>query len=298
MRYYGFIQMQHGADHLYIFSEEQIKEEIKRGYLKEEDLPTEEQIAKNKEECKINKISDWDAWELDFYPVGGSNSGPSYITVLESKEDALAYLMQDGAGPDQEDPELVSLAEYYFRIEKDEGCARELLKEAGLNEEYVETLEEEAIKEWTDIENEICDVLDIKVGNFYDDEYRNIRLSDVDMIGRFKKLISYSDMTFSKPASTSEPEIQIQLPEEMAKDILRIDGDYRKDELDKVYLVIEKEPDGEIIWNVTDYTNGSTFDKFTYENNDFVTEHIEKIIMSALEEKEQLKTDKEPDIDR
>lgn len=90
MSMYGVTQMNHGADHRWIFSEEDLREDI---YSDEESIPDED--------------------EVDCWPIGGSNCGASILIKLDTDEEIKSYLIDPGMGPDVEDPELVDLAEYY-----------------------------------------------------------------------------------------------------------------------------------------------------------------------------------------
>lgn len=159
--------MNHGADHIFVFSEEDMNECFEKGFaINKEDLPTTKE----------------DNTYIGLFPIGGSNCSDSHVTLLESKEEVIKYLQQEALGPDAEDPCLVDLAEYYFQIEKSSGMyyatdtAVNILKEAGLDKKK---LEEKAMEHINEEIKFICETLNIDRKQFYDDEYRDMRLSEV-----------------------------------------------------------------------------------------------------------------------
>ena len=167
--YYGFTQLSHGADHIYIYTEDQILQEFAKRGIDPAVLPKDDKTT-----------------ELDFFPVGGSNSATSVITRLEGDESIKEYLQQKALGPDFSDPTLVDLAEYYWGLQTDEGCLQELLDRLGLDQD---TLEHDAME---DINNEIamiCDTLGITSKDFYEDYFRDFRRSDVYFINEIEDLV-------------------------------------------------------------------------------------------------------------
>ncbi len=172
MNYYGFIQSCHGADHLYVYTEAQIKEAFLRCGIDLDVLPKD-----------IRNTT-----ELDGFPsMGGSNSSPSIIYYLPSEEKAIEFVKQEAFGPDFEDPTLVDIAEYYWDIHTDEGCAKELLAKAGLDKQKQETLAMRFIDGTTE---RIREILRVGVGYFYEAPYCWMRESDVMMAYNVKELLS------------------------------------------------------------------------------------------------------------
>ncbi len=160
-KHYGFLQTVHGSDKLLIFSENELLNEWN---ISKTDLPTNKKYVK----C------------MAFFPFGGSNSSDSSIYLLETEEDIKDFLHQNGE-VDYEDPPLVALAEYYFQIVIDTGCAGEWIKKLGLDKE---TLEKEASKDVADRITYICDTLGIGLKDFYSNEWREVRESEVDNIAK------------------------------------------------------------------------------------------------------------------
>lgn len=94
MNLYAVTQMNHGAEHRWIFSEEDLVREVSKYSYDDGPIPNED--------------------EINFWPIGGSNCGPSHICKLDSEEEIYEFLTSPGSGPDSDDPELVDLAEYYY----------------------------------------------------------------------------------------------------------------------------------------------------------------------------------------
>lgn len=162
-KHYGFLQNVHGSDKLYVFSESEL---LNEWGISKEDLP----IKKNEPEI------------IPLFPVGGSNSNDSTVRLLETEDDVKEFICNFGfvdPEPDYEDAPLVALAEYYFEIVTDTGCAGEWIERLGLDKEE---LEESAMKEVEYRCSEICKKLRIELKNFYDDEWREVRESEVDDI--------------------------------------------------------------------------------------------------------------------
>ena len=161
VKYYGVIQGCHGADHVYLYTEEQINAEFEKYGINRDYLP--------------ESAEDTGTYDI-LWPMGGSNSSATYLELCETKEDAVRFLTQTALGPDFEDPELVDLAEYYWQIETDEGCAGDIITEFGINKEETE---KDAIAGINSQIEEICGQLHIRPADFYQTEYRDIRVSEV-----------------------------------------------------------------------------------------------------------------------
>ncbi len=178
MKYYGIIQTNHGADHVFVYTEEQIKSEFEYYGLDIADLPTKPG------EC---------AEELPCFPIRGSNCSDPRIWLLETKEDAIAFLKQDAEGPDYEDPPLVAIAEYYWGIDRGDwgnGYAAELLSEAG---EDIGKVEKHAMRFVESSTGRICEVLGITRRDFYEEPYEYMRESDVLHIADICDLLKNTD---------------------------------------------------------------------------------------------------------
>ena len=93
MNTYGVTQMNHGADHRWIFSEEELARDIDKYFYDDDAIPN----------CD----------EIECWPIGGSNCGPGIIQRLYTDDEIRDFLTEPGLGADSEDPELVDLAEYY-----------------------------------------------------------------------------------------------------------------------------------------------------------------------------------------
>ena len=272
MRYYGVRQMCHGADHVFVFSEDEMKEAIKDTYIKEDYLP------KTTDEGK----------EIGLFPWGGSNVSEGFAELLEDEEAAYDYLtQQDAMGPDSEDPCLVDMAEYYWKIEVHDGCAGEILAKHGVTAEEVE----KEVSGSHDVR--ISDIVDTLGNiNFYSDEYRDVRLSDVYLIKGIKDALASADTHWdycSRDAYHSEA--LVRLPRPLAFYLLSINGfnPWRadKDMAENTLLHIKKNEES-VSWSIYENLKGNTFDdKLSYENNGFVRDQISKIVTDAVEKIEQ-----------
>ena len=158
--YFGVIQSDYGADHVYVYSAKQVLEEFRERNINPDLLP-------DKNDFTVVDI---------FWPMGGSNVSATRIESLTSMNDVKNFLCQPALGPNQEDPELISLAEYYLEIDLDEGCADDFLNIFGLNEKE---LEENAMKDILNQISDICNTLQITESDFYKDEYREMRVSEI-----------------------------------------------------------------------------------------------------------------------
>lgn len=258
--YYGFTQSSHGADHVFIYTKEQIEKE-------------------NPEILTYMPTREDEDTEISFFPIGGSNSADASVSLLKGDAAAKKYLTREAYGPDYEDPPISAYSEYYWGLDTSEGCMQELLDKFGLKKEDVEREAEAGIETAID---DICTTLGIDQKDFYDDKYRNIRMSDVYFLERMEELLDKSDLTLSK--------MQIKLSESMSKSLLSENGynAYDKD----VYMVIEREPDGEVMWNF--YGGGDTLDPGKYTGNtEFIKEQMQKIIEEAVEKSTRYYDEKE-----
>ena len=272
MKYYGVRQTSHGADHVFVFSEEDIKREIEAGYLGREDF--EKYFPDNPEE----------GTEVAFFPWGGSNVSDGFVELLEDEEAAYNYLTQrDAMGPDLEDPCLVDMAEYYWKVEVHEGCAGEILAKRGIT---VEEVEKRAIEDHESKMAYITKALgDI---DFYSGEYRDVRASDAYIVGDVKEAVEGT--FFERGIFENGPIALVKIPKVTANHMLMADGFNifeEKEMPDKTYLHIEKDEDGGISWDIIEHAGGNTLNKLTCENNSFVREQISKIIADAVEKSEQ-----------
>ena len=264
-KYYGFIQSNHGADHVFVFTEDQLQELF--DYYGEDMnvLPTDpEETA-----------------ELDGFPMGGSNSGMSVISLLETKDDVLSYLQQDALGPDSEDPYLVDMAEYYWGIDDGEygcgnGLAARMLREAGFD---VAKVEEKAMKSIEEETQKICDVLGIPRLDFYGEPYEYMRTSDIHVLGDIKDLLNtVSVLDFENSDG------RISLNAEMDNNGVKF---YKS-------LTIEKTNSGEYDWKFTHrqelptrYSWANDFNSQSWETDEYESAEIfNDLIQKAIEEKD------------
>ena len=166
--YYGVIQNHHGSDKLFIYSKSQLEKALKEiNMLEYVNIPT-----------KKNETG-----FCDLFPIGGSNSGPGIIGLLETENDIKDFLNYHGE-MDYEDPTLIELAEYYVEIVTDktfECCTEEWLIKLNLDKEE---LEKKDIKDIEDLSYEICEKLNITMKDFYDLSYRDIRVSEIDDLAK------------------------------------------------------------------------------------------------------------------
>ena len=118
-KYYGVIQMNHGHEYRWIFTEEMIYDKAKL-------------------EGNIDEISGEDIG----WPINGSNSSSTFFVPLRSDAEIKDYLINGGYGPDSEDPCLVDLAEYLNTVDGDgewcKSCTKEFLEKFNLNAKDLE----------------------------------------------------------------------------------------------------------------------------------------------------------------
>ncbi len=151
---YGVSQYFHGAEHVWIFDEAGLKQEMPDGTF--ESVKTETDLGGMY--C-----------EDIHWPIGGSNSSATFIEKLEGLEAAREFLADRCDGPDLEDPQLVDLAEYYRAVEVDEGSiTQQVLDKLGLKAEDL-TKTDERVDELLK--------LGFKIEDFYGDK-RDMRYSE------------------------------------------------------------------------------------------------------------------------
>ena len=274
MKYYGIRQMCHGADHIFVFSEDEIEHEIETGYLEREDF--EKYFPDNPEE----------ETEIEGFPWGGSNVSAGVVVLLENEGTAYNYLIgQDASGPDLEDPCLVDMAEYYWKIEVHDGCAGDILRARQCS---IEKIEENAMSSHDQTMYDIEETLG-KI-DFYSDKYRDIRVSDVYLVKEVMDAVEDADLEWKRMPSSYNQEVLIKIPKVTANHMLMADGFnifVEKEMPDKTYLHIEKDENGEISWDIIEHAGENTLNKLTHENNSFVREQISKIVADAVEKIEQ-----------
>lgn len=111
-KYYGVEQSHYGADYRWIFDEKTLSKEAYKG----------------------GPVPDKD--ELEYFPIGGSNSSFSRIVKLNSDEEIKAFLTAPAPGPDYDDPELRDIGDYYLSVENDCGsCTGKFVKKFNLTYE-------------------------------------------------------------------------------------------------------------------------------------------------------------------
>ena len=153
---YGVTQLDHGHEHRWLF--------------------TEDEVAIQLQEQDIVLIDD----QVDLWPIGGSNSEPSYLKELWSDEDIKEFLTAPGEGPNSDDPMLVDIAEYYVTVDTDEGsCTQEYLDKFGFDAEKLTQ---------------------------YDDKYQ--RRSECDKMIAALKEINFEDLDYTSPYYGSSRDMQ------------------------------------------------------------------------------------------
>lgn len=185
MKYYGIIQMRHGADHVFVYNEDQIKVEIE--YLAKIGHPDilNEAILPTDPVKKSNGIYDKGVEVSDIWPYGGSNNNCSMICLLENEQDVLTFLNGPALGPDVEDPMFCDMSEYYYDIETDEGCAKDVLESLHLTVEEVVRKAMEAV----DQEKAVFEALELNYNGL-----EEMRFSEASMLLEIKNFIRSIDM--------------------------------------------------------------------------------------------------------
>lgn len=118
-KYYGVEQSHYGADYRWIFDEKTLSKEAYKG----------------------GPVPDKD--ELEYFPIGGSNSSFSRIVKLNSDEEIKAFLTAPAPGPDYDDPELRDIGDYYLSVENDCGsCTDKFVKKFNLTYEELHQLDD------------------------------------------------------------------------------------------------------------------------------------------------------------
>jgi len=264
-KYYGFLQSNHGADHVFVFTEDQLQELFDYYGGDMDELPTDPE----------------ETTEIDGFPMGGSNSSASIVTLLETKEDVLSFLQEPALGPDLEDPMLVDMAEYYFGIDNGNwgcgnGLAAKMLEDAGFDVEKVEEKAMQGVEFETDLAKS---VLGIDRKDFYDDPYYSMRMSDIHVLGDIKALLNeVSSLDFEK----SDGKVLIE------RDLSAEKASFHQS------LSIWKTEDGEYSWKLTHenkISNGRSWTReFTSDSwetdEEEALEIFHDIIQKAIEEKD------------
>lgn len=156
--YYGVVQSNHGHDYVHIYTYSQIREEFDRYGLDKNLLP----LPGEEESTACLDV---------LWPIGGSNSSASFIAVLNGEKEAAEFITQEALGPDYEDPELIDLAEYIWTLDTDEGCMQEFLDRYGIDPEQYSQHDPRV--------DDICRDYGIQKADFYSDEIRDIRYSEI-----------------------------------------------------------------------------------------------------------------------
>ena len=155
-KYYGVVQTHYGVDYRWIFDEETLSKEVYAG----DSVPDED--------------------EIDYFPIGGSNSGPSRIVKLDSDEEIKAFLTAPAEGPDYDDPALGDIGDYYLSVENDcDSCTDKFVKKFNLTYE--------GLQQFDDI----------------DEHYAN-----VERMAKFLKKINYPDFDYDDPFSGKNREMR------------------------------------------------------------------------------------------
>ena len=162
--YYIAIQSCHGADHVFLFTEEEINEEFERYNINKSFIPQNDENA-------VNDI---------LWPMGGSNSSATSIVKVEGGSpftaNAIVSVFENSCiGPDLEDPTLIDMAEYNYTLNTTEGCMADFLKENHLDKEKIE---KNAMANFENDTKMVMETLGISLKDFYLDEYRDMRLSE------------------------------------------------------------------------------------------------------------------------
>lgn len=154
--YYGVEQTHYGVGYRWIFDEETLSKEVYDG----DSVPDED--------------------EIDYFPIGGSNSGPSKIVKLDSDEEIKAFLTAPALGPDYDDPALGDIGDYYLSVENDcNSCTDKFVKKFNLTYE--------GLQQFDDI----------------DEHYAN-----VERMAKFLKKINYPDFNYDDPFSGKNREMR------------------------------------------------------------------------------------------
>jgi len=289
MKYYGIIQMRHGADHVFVYNEDQIKAEIehlaKIGHpdvLNETMLPTDPVK-------KSNGIYDKGVEVSDIWPYGGSNNNCSIICLLENEQDVLTFLNGPALGPDLEDPMYCDMSEYYYEIETDEGCAAEILEKYNLTAKEVE-------KKACEYFNQNMKIFE-DLGTDYDG-IEEMRLSDVELLSDIKNFIKSIDMKeISFDGDMYEKEADVKgIPTDLAGKLLffnrkAIGGwtepspwndDYEKEVSKVVYHIEITQEDGVATAKGQFRFEGKVLELNSADKNPHIEEAMDEIILGYV----------------
>lgn len=109
MNYYLVKQFNHGAEHRWVFNENQLVEQVYHG------IPIPD----------VDYRAHW--------PIGGINCSHSRIIKANSEDEIRQFLLAPGNGANYEDPTLVDIAEYYCSVDINdrwcyESCTGEIVR--------------------------------------------------------------------------------------------------------------------------------------------------------------------------
>lgn len=128
MNYYLVNQFNHGAEHKWVFNEDQLAEQVYHG----------------------GPVPDED--EQPYWPISGSNCGYADIYKAKNDDEIRDFLLSPGDGTEYEDPMLVDIAEYYCSVDVNdswcyESCTGETVQRLGIQcEDTYDSCYEEAEK--------------------------------------------------------------------------------------------------------------------------------------------------------
>ena len=110
VNYYSVTEYSNGAEHRWIFDESTLSKKMYNG----------------------GPVPESDGLDIGF-PIGGSNSSTTWIEKCTSEVDIKDFLTMPADGPDNDDPMLVDIAEYYLHIDNDFGsCTDKFVKKFNL----------------------------------------------------------------------------------------------------------------------------------------------------------------------
>lgn len=159
MNYYLVNQFNHGAEHKWVFNENQLAEQVYRGAP----IPDED--------------------EQPYWPIGGSNCAPSQIYKTNSDDEIRDFLLSPGDGTEYEDPMLVDIAEYYCSVDVDdiwchESYTGETMQRLGIKcNDTFDGRYEEAEKMISALQK--AEYTDFDYGNPFYGENRSMRYSEL-----------------------------------------------------------------------------------------------------------------------
>lgn len=117
-KYYGVEQFHYGGEYRWIYDEETLAKEAYIGPVPDEG-------------------------EHDFFPIEGSNASSSKIKRLNSDEEIKAFLTAPALGPDNDDPTLGDIGDYFLSVQNDRGsCTDKFVKKFNLTYEELHQLDD------------------------------------------------------------------------------------------------------------------------------------------------------------